>query len=78
MELGDYAARAFVIGLVQACVLVVLVGVIGATSCVRRDWAFEDGCRKAGGVLARVEGNEACTKAQSPIIEVIPLPGLAR
>jgi hypothetical protein len=61
-----------------------VLGVLGAvvfsiSSCVRRDWAFEDRCRVAGGAVVYAssvgqQGGQVCAKpVQSPAYQIIPV-----
>lgn len=56
---------------------------VGMTSCIRRNWQFEDACRRAGGVQmdashvsgAGMTNTNICAKVvQPPIAQPIPLP----
>lgn len=67
-------------------VAAMIAAVAGMQSCVARNWAFEDACRRAGGVVmhsSRVSASgtgtesdrDVCAKiVQSPIAAPIALP----
>lgn len=68
--------------------LIVAAAIVGMTTCTRRDWAFEDACRRAGGVVmdaSRVtsassgSAHDICGKViQSPVAIPTPLPDYRR
>lgn len=74
--------------LLGLAVLVVAAGIVGGIgSCVRRDWQYEDACRRAGGTVTNgsrigaggTTGQDVCVRAaQTPVLQMVPLPEYRR
>lgn len=63
--------------------LIVLPIVLGMSTCVQRNWQFEDECRRQGGYVTRTlrvgnasdDGRDACIRVMQPqVSQIVPVP----